>query len=87
MHAKHDLSAELAYEIDCFARRCGLTRDEALKMMRNAGRSNDGTKASGEPGPKWPHGFYIAGGRTVIRHSCFVVCLGIRMAVGGGAHR
>ncbi|MER9894848.1 hypothetical protein NKJ40_22655 [Mesorhizobium sp. M0119] len=52
MHAKHDLSAELAYEIDFFARKCGLTRDEALKMMRDAGRLKDGTKASGESGSK-----------------------------------
>ncbi|MER8367408.1 hypothetical protein NKH70_04815 [Mesorhizobium sp. M0991] len=52
MHAKHDLSAEQVYEIDFFARRCGLTRDEALKMMRDAGRLKDGAKASGESGPK-----------------------------------
>ncbi|MER8404353.1 MULTISPECIES: hypothetical protein [unclassified Mesorhizobium] len=52
VHAKDGLSAEQAYEVNFFARRCGLTRDEALKMMRNAGRSNDGTKASGESGPK-----------------------------------
>ncbi|MER8590460.1 MULTISPECIES: hypothetical protein [unclassified Mesorhizobium] len=52
MYAKHDLSAELAYEIDFFARKCGLTRDEALKMMRDAGQLKDGAKASCETGAK-----------------------------------
>lgn len=52
MHTKHDLSAELAYEIDFFARRCGLTRDEALKTMRDAGRLKDSAKASYETGAK-----------------------------------
>ncbi|MER9561791.1 MULTISPECIES: hypothetical protein [unclassified Mesorhizobium] len=52
MHTKHGLSAEQAYEINFFARRCGLTRDEALKMMRDAGRFKDGAKASYETGAK-----------------------------------
>ncbi|MER9232999.1 hypothetical protein NKI56_13015 [Mesorhizobium sp. M0622] len=52
MHTKHGLSAEQAYEINLFARRCGLTRDEALKMMRDAGRFKDGAKASYETGAK-----------------------------------
>ncbi|MER8384393.1 hypothetical protein NKJ46_00065 [Mesorhizobium sp. M0166] len=52
MHVKDDLPAELAHEIEFFARRCGLTRDEALKMMRDAGRLKDGAKASYETGAK-----------------------------------
>ncbi|MER9016105.1 hypothetical protein [Mesorhizobium sp. M0898] len=52
VHAKEGLSAELAYEIDFFARRCGLTRGEALKMMRDAGRLKDSAKASYETGAK-----------------------------------
>ncbi|MER8522848.1 MULTISPECIES: hypothetical protein [unclassified Mesorhizobium] len=52
VHAKDGLSAEQAYEVNFFARRCGLTRDEALKMMRDAGRLKDGAKASYETGAK-----------------------------------
>ncbi|MER8508014.1 hypothetical protein [Mesorhizobium sp. M0220] len=45
VHIKHGLSAEQVYEINFFARKCGLTRDEALKMMRDAGRLKDSAKA------------------------------------------
>ncbi|TIT22842.1 MAG: hypothetical protein E5W70_10790 [Mesorhizobium sp.] len=49
---KDCLSAEQVYEINFFARRCGLTRDEALKMMRDAGRLKGGAKPSYETGSK-----------------------------------
>lgn len=35
-----------AYEATYFARKCGLTRDEALKIMREAQRSAEATMSS-----------------------------------------
>ncbi|PTE07709.1 hypothetical protein [Mesorhizobium helmanticense] len=36
-----------AYEAAYFARKCGLTRDEALKIMREAQRSAEATISAG----------------------------------------
>ena len=37
-----------AYEAAYFARKCGLTREEALRLMREAQASTEGTVSSGE---------------------------------------